>query len=497
METWEIPFGEWLPDQPDYKNPGCITADNVWPSPGGYRPVNSLAAQNDKTSGVCRGAMQFFQTDGDSFVVGGTATSLFSVTGGTLTATTGLTDIGDTYWTFAQFNERVFAAAPNNNIKTLDDIDTDTSWADATGSPPQAKIVARIGAYLFVANLTAASEPFSFQNSARNDPTDWPTPGTADARQKNSGRGTVQYEYGEITGIAGDRYPIIFQERAVNRIDFVGPPLVFRITTIAEQIGCIAPRSIVPKGFDVYFLSHEGFKRTDGNEVVNIGTDRVNQWFFDNVSEGDRFRTQGAVAWEKECIIWSFYPADNPTGYNKQIIYNWVQNRWSTATVSVDWIVDNKIAGISPDDWDPLFPSGADTVTPGPDSAYWKARTRVLSALVQDGSGNTEVNLFNGLPLEATFETGDAQPVPGRRASVSRIYPILENVSQNTTAAVVTRAQKGGSPTTSAFGTICDGGYCPARGSGRFVRAKVVVPANADWDKAQGVQIAGTATGSR
>ena len=25
----QIPFGEWLPDQPEYLNPGAITANNV------------------------------------------------------------------------------------------------------------------------------------------------------------------------------------------------------------------------------------------------------------------------------------------------------------------------------------------------------------------------------------------------------------------------------------------------------------------------------------
>jgi len=495
MQTVEIPFGEWLPDVPDYKNPGCLTANNVIPSPGGYGPFLGAVAQGDSTAGTCLGAKHLFRTTGAAIVVGGTGTSLFSIVGGTLAATTGLTDIGaDAYWSIAQFNAFVIAAGPNNNIKALTDIDSDTTWSDLAGSPPQAKVVARVGNFLMAANLP--SLPFSFQNSALNSPTDWPTPGTADARQKSSGRGNLQFEYGEITGIAGDRYAMMFQQRAVSRIDFVGPPQVFQITPIEEARGCIAPQSIITVGFMTYFLAHDGFWATDGNQTFPIGTSKVNRWFFDNVSETDRFRTQGAIIWEKECIIWSFYPADNATGFNRQIIFSWAQNKWSTANLPVDWIVDNKVGATTLEDLDALFATLED-VTPNLDSSFWGARSRVLSAFIQDGAGNTEINLLNGTALEAEFETSDTEPKPGNRVAVKRIYPMVENADINTTAALVTREQKGGAPMTTAFAPINNAGFCPVNGSGRFVRTRTVIPAAASWDRAQGVMAAFRVTGMR
>jgi hypothetical protein len=35
MEPIKIPFGEWLPDLPDYQNPGVTVAKNVIPA--GYK----------------------------------------------------------------------------------------------------------------------------------------------------------------------------------------------------------------------------------------------------------------------------------------------------------------------------------------------------------------------------------------------------------------------------------------------------------------------------
>lgn len=492
LQTAEIQFGEWLPDQPDYKNPGCIVANNVFPSSGGYGPFPGATAQADEIDEKVQGAAHFFRTDGTSIIVGGTSTKLFVLVGGTLTATTGYTAIGaDSTWQFAQFNKLVIACAPNNAPQYLTDIDSDTGWSALSGSPPTAEAVGRVGYHLMFGNI--ASNPSRIQWSAENNPTAaWVTDRTV-----QSGLAELQPEYGEITGITGDRYPMIFQERAISRIDPVGPPNVFEPNTIEEARGCIAPGSIVTVGFLTYFLAHDGFWVTDGSQVQPIGTRRVNKWFFDTVSEADRFRTHGAVSWENQSVVWAFYPRTNTTGFYRQIIYSWAENRWSTASLSLDRLVDNKIGATTLEDLDALFPGGLETVTPSLDDPSWGSKTRVLSAFIQDGSGNSELHILNGANLEATFETGDFQPASGRRAAVNGIYPLVENEDQNTEAALITREYKGGTETTGAQTAINSAGFCPVRGDGRFIRAKMMVPASATWANAQGVQAEFRVSGKR
>ena len=497
MEVSEIPFGELLPDQPDYKNPGVLVADNCFPTSGGYGPFLGLNNLGDTNTEVVRGADQMFRTDGTSLVVGGSDTRLFVLVGSTLTATTGYTSIGTAAWDFAQFNKFVFATAPGNALQYLTDIDSDTGWSAALGSPPQADVIGRVGAFLMLGNLSGLSLPSSIQWSAENDPTDWPTPGTADARLKASGRAGLQPEYGDITAIAGDRYPLIFQQRAISRLQAIGPPIIFDVQTIEEARGAIAPQSVVTVGWMTYFLAHDGFWVTDGNQVQPIGNSRINEWFFDNVSEGDRFRTQGTVAWEKQSVIWNFYPANNNTGFRRQIIYSWKENRWSTGSLVNDWIVDNKVGAVSPDDMDALFPGGMDTVTPGLDDPFWKAKSRVLSAFAQNASNLSEIGLLNGNSLAATFETGEFEPKPGSRVAANAIYPIIENISNNTAGGVVYRNTKGGARLETALTQINEAGFCPVRADGRFMGGKIVIPAGDDWDKAQGVQMEFRASGRR
>jgi len=163
----------------------------------------------------------------------------------------------------------------------------------------------------------------------------------------------------------------------------------------------------------------------------------------------------------------------------------------------LDWLVDNKVAATTLEDLDALFPSGLETVTPSMDSSFWLAKSRVLSAFIQDGSGNSEMNTLNGDTLEATFETAEHEPKSGSRVSVNEIFPVVENADINTTAGTVTRDFKGGPETTSPLVAINSSGACPARTDGRYARAKMVIPAAATWEKAQGVQMTFRPSGRR
>ena len=39
-----VPFGSWLPDLPDYANPGATVAKNVVPAVNNYGPLKALQA---------------------------------------------------------------------------------------------------------------------------------------------------------------------------------------------------------------------------------------------------------------------------------------------------------------------------------------------------------------------------------------------------------------------------------------------------------------------
>ena len=64
----QIPFGEWLPDQPEYLNPGANTANNVYFARQSYKRFPSLVAYSSNNIGAdSRGAGSFRDNSNNVF----------------------------------------------------------------------------------------------------------------------------------------------------------------------------------------------------------------------------------------------------------------------------------------------------------------------------------------------------------------------------------------------------------------------------------------------
>ena len=80
----QIPFGEWLPDQPPHLNPGATVATNVYYAVNSYKPFPSLISYSTAIgSGVsniskdCKGAGSFRSTKNLAFNFAATKTDIF------------------------------------------------------------------------------------------------------------------------------------------------------------------------------------------------------------------------------------------------------------------------------------------------------------------------------------------------------------------------------------------------------------------------------------
>lgn len=488
----ELPLGAWTPDLPNFKSPGCVVANNCLPAPGGYAPFPSPVSTGEALSGVCKGAKLLFRSTGTAVVVGGTDDALFHISGGTVTETTGYSSVGDSEWTLVQFNQQVFAidGSQNNPLQYLTALDSDTSWSERTGPSMNFATGARIGDHLVLGN--GATNPYRLEWSAANDTSDWTASLTTGA-----GNAELQYEYGKIVGFGGDRFPVVFQEYGISRVT-PNTPTIFSIDTIEEARGCIAPGSIVTVGFFTFFLAHDGFCVTDGNSVQKIGENQIDDWFFDNASDADKFRTHGAVDWENQCVVWAYYPSSQPD-FERQVVYCWDEKRWSTASVAVDRLVETAVGDVSLEDLDTLYPSGLESIPVSLDSNEFVARGRLLAAFTRPSRSAVASTLhtFNGAPLEATFETAEYQPQPGQRVFVRGVYPLVENAGEDTEARVITRNPKGGVENFGTYSAVNNAGFCPVRADGRYVRVGLRIPEGANWRAMQGCQVDYRVSGAR
>jgi hypothetical protein len=484
MTNVTIPFGPWLPSSPKFNNPGCVVADNCIPSTSSYKPLRSLSITEDEISATVLGAEQVYTNSGVSVIVGGYDDGLFVRNAG-VTETTGLSSIGDMQaWDFCKFNDFVIATALNNNPQYLTDIDSDDTFSDLAGSPPQARFCDRVGDFVMLGNI--ADAPYRIQWSSLNSPaTSW-----APDRLTQAGFADLDTGYGSVQRVVGGRYALVFQERGVHRLSYVGPPAVWRADPVSRDRGTIAPFSVVTVGFQTFFLAQDGFFVTNGSEFQSIGSQRVNRWFFDNVDQSEISTVHAAVDWQNECVFWAF-KSGLGAGFDRFIIYSWAQQQWSSGTASVDWIVGSALDGIDLDSLDAVY-GDLDQIPVSLDSSLFKGGNRTLSAFDTDHFYGT----FTGSPLQAEWETAEMQPGSRQRVFVSEITPIMEADEWDAEASIFFRDNTGGEYQT-AFVPTGWGGFVPVRAEGVRLRVALRKPAGSEWSDMQGVQCAFAGAGER
>lgn len=477
----DIQFGEWLPDRPSLKNPGCEVADNVLPTPGGYGPLLGPMESGDTISGACKGAMQMFDNAGNSLIVGGTDDALFTRRSAVV-ETSGMTSIGaGEAWDFCQFNAFVIATGANNDPQYLSDIGTDDTWSGLTGSPPKAKRCAKVSDFLMLGNIDGA--PNRIQWSAFNNPAgSW-----AASRLTQAGLADLPMEYGEVQRIVGGRYAMVFQRRGITRLSYVGPPVVFRADPVSQDRGALAPFGVMTVGYLTYFLAQDGFYVTNGSAVEPIGTQRVNRWFFENVNQARAAETQGAIDWQNECIVWAFY-SQSDDQFDRMLIYSLSEGRWSSATLGVGRLVMATPDATTLTDLDSIY-GNLDAIPMSLDSAEFAPADLRLAGFIGE-----DFVTFTGAPLRAMWETGEFQPQPGRRVHVTELAPLIAADDWDCEFSLMAKDHRGGRTTTPLMATGW-GGFAPVRGEGQAMAVRMVKPSGV-WSEAQGLsarfRVAGT-----
>ena len=111
----QLPFGEWLPDQPAHLNPGSTVATNVYHAASSYKPVKSLVAYSGASTVTqnAKGAGSFRDNTNAVFTFVGTKDNIYKLTSGTFSSVKGSCTVsgGDTdFFTFTQFGQYVIAS---------------------------------------------------------------------------------------------------------------------------------------------------------------------------------------------------------------------------------------------------------------------------------------------------------------------------------------------------------------------------------------------------
>ena len=333
MPTQTIEFTEWTPDQPSVVQ-NLSTAKNVIATSIGYAPFPSAVNYSQAATEDLNSVFVAKYSTNTSVYAGG-ATTIFKLQGSDLS----LAAVGTGYsnvsrWRFCQFGDVVIAA--NNEDKLQYTLGS--SFADLSVDAPIAKYVTVVRDFVVAANLDSGANFNKVQWSDINDETDWTSGGASQSDFQ------ILPDGGDITGITGGEFGLIFLERAIYRMSYIGSPFFFQFDTISKSLGCNVEGSITKFGNISYFLGDDGFYSCDGQTVTPIGNQKVDKWFYINAALNLLDSMTSTVDPSRKIVIWNFA---NRFGGRSLIIYNWQVGKWTYGDTNTEVMATLSSAGVS------------------------------------------------------------------------------------------------------------------------------------------------------
>ena len=487
----QIPFGEWLPDQPEYLNPGANTANNVYFAAQSYKRFPSLVPYSSNNMGKdSRGAGSFRDNSNTVFNFVGTNTDIFQLDGGSFTSRKGsLTGTNTDFWTFTQFGNYVIASngvdAPQYYLMGTSTNFANLSAIATAGTVPTFRVSGVVRDFLVTGNHSNASN--KIQWSGINDITVW------EAGNKQSDSQELPGSGGEIVHITSGEIGYVFRQNQIIRMDYVGGATVFRLSVISPNRGAVYGRTVCQDNRRVFFYADDGFFEVNGDQVIAIGAEKVNRFFDLDLNKAFSDRICAAVDPFNQLALW-LYPSKNDTANttgicDKILIYNYATQKWSTADASASTIFSQFVGAYTVELMD-IISENLDNINIALDTDFWSGGQLLLGAIDSD----YKAAIFSGTENEGTIETRELELFPGHRSSITNVRPIVDATS---TVTVKSRERLADTPTESSVSTMTDSGDNPVRESGRYFRFKITTPSGSVWTHAQGVDIVATKIGLR
>ncbi len=456
-----IVFKEWAPDQPDLGGEMLTIAKNVIPSPSGYKCFKTFApsaataptivANAFAANSPTKGNQIVYVSAGD--IYNSAAFGAFTSRGGSTVGAEG---------GMAQF-DNLFIEVGTGHVPWKHTIGStsNVSTLASSGTAFACNVVGVVNRFvvvgdLLVSTLGSTQRANVLQWSAIDDPTNWPTPNSATAIAVQSGEQVMNSIFGQIMGIhGGDQFGVILQPGAASRMTYEGPPTVFRFDVIDNVNGSIFKKGSIKAGSFIYYISRNGFCRTDGVSIERIGSGKVDKFFWDSVNTsfaGDYLCSGYDPA--NNLVQWAF-PTNASVTCNQLMSFNPDTSAWSYCDVALAHLVT-------------------------PNQALAGQETML-------GLSSTFLGRFDGTAGSAVFETSDAEFNPGGRSYVDGISPNVE--SSGTAPAVSVRLGYRDSLATAPSYTAATSansatGEANFRVDAKYIRAEITIVGN--FDKATG-----------
>jgi hypothetical protein len=491
LEYTDVSFGEWLPDLPELNNPGGLEALNVLPDSGGYRPFPQLQAVGGAAlSDPIRGATAVISPLDITQLYAGTRNGVYSKIGAGVGPFTTLWEgisNDDFSFKFIRVGDVMVAVHPEHNTAMIPIgslLPGSYSLVGTTTKAPWANCGAQVGDFLMLGNLTKDFDDGSaaFPSRVRwgglnNIQVPWVSDPATQADYQD-----MPPEGGPVTAITGREYATVFQARMISRLTYRGLPDVFDNVIVEDKRGCIARDCVVDVGAYSFFIAEDGFFVWNGTNSSPIGDNKVNRYFFRRLQWSRRSRIVGGVDFQNGCVLWAF-PTDSSGVLNEIIIYSYRDNRWSHSIQALEYLLTSAASNVTLDELTAPLESYVDSF----DSPLLKQGGKQLVAAFNTSHA---YGTFSGKAMAAIMDTGEYNSPDGRRIFANGSRPLVDIASPDAVVRTITRDQGIGQTivVNDPVAQEADG-TCPIISEARYMRFRMELPVNANWNFASGIAV--------
>jgi len=177
---------------------------------------------------------------------------------------------------------------------------------------------------------SSSKHPYTVRWSHEYEPTGVPTDYAVNSTTNLAGENTLSGNNGNlIDQLTLNNSQIIYAERGVFAMDFIGAPLVFAFREIFSDDGIIN-RGACAQFFGSHLVvGHSDIYVHDGNQKRSIVDKRVRRTFFNSLSDKRSVFCQTITDRSEVWICYADADAANAQTANRALVYNWAQNAFT------------------------------------------------------------------------------------------------------------------------------------------------------------------------
>jgi hypothetical protein len=368
-------------------------------------------------------------------------------------------------WEFASFGNNVFMTNGVDEVKEWDPTTPTTiarafTGGDAVSSTPEAllpKYIATVGDHLVIANIDATNyTSYTVSFSHFNNPNSF---SEGDVGNQSDFQNLTSTP-GEITGLLGGEYGLIFKRNSIYRMSYVGPDVIFRFDLISDSIGTPYNKSIVKVGSDVYFYNSGGFwVMRGGGYPQNISDGKISRYLVDEQFEDNSITTRkpgpvfttsniisGTYDVRSGMIYWIYRTSGDIDNVNRTfrelfnqhiIVYNPAENRWSYIDLDDFTDIDTALfEGVMHVDKGPVYTNIVSRLNPSDSPSVTSSLDLIYYCEINDGN-YPGVTPFDFGPFASSkiktkrLSARSLSKEADKRITIKAIRPLFSRVPDN------------------------------------------------------------------